>query len=326
MEANTRKVNKDTKLFLAPLAGYTDSAFRTITFKMGVDIAYSEMISAKAMCYKDKKTLEMLNISPEEGQVGIQLFGSEDLVLKKATCYLDKREDVSIIDLNLGCPAPKIVKNGEGSALLKEPSKIYSLVKSMKLSTSKPVSAKIRLGIENNLNYLEVSKAIEEAGADLLIVHGRTREQQYSGESNWEAIGEIKSSVSIPVVGNGDIKSGEDAKNAFETFKVDGLMIGRGAVGNPWIFREIKDYLSKGSITKISDTDKFDIILEHIELICNLKGERIGIPEMRKHLHSYLKGMKNSSKLKNELNTIKNKDELIEILLLYKEELLTYSI
>lgn len=226
-------MNKDTKLFLAPLAGYTDSAFRTITFKMGVDIAYSEMISAKAMCYKDKKTLEMLNISPEEGQVGIQLFGSEDLVLKKATCYLDKREDVSIIDLNLGCPAPKIVKNGEGSALLKEPSKIYSLVKSMKLSTSKPVSAKIRLGIENNLNYLEVSKAIEEAGADLLIVHGRTREQQYSGESNWEAIGEIKSSVSIPVVGNGDIKSGEDAKNAFETFKVDGLMIGRGAVGNP---------------------------------------------------------------------------------------------
>ena len=326
MEGKQGKVSTDTKLYLAPLAGYTDSAFRIISFKMGVDIAYSEMISAKAMCYQDRKTLEMLDISPEEGRVGVQIFGSEELILEKATKFLDQRREVSIMDLNLGCPAPKIVKNGEGSALLKDPRKVYSLVKSIKSATSKPVSAKIRLGIEGNLNYLEVSKAIEEAGADLLIVHGRTREQQYSGESNWEAIGEIKSKISIPVVGNGDIKSGEDARNAIEKYKVDGLMIGRGAVGNPWIFREIKEFFSKGSINKISDVDKFDVILEHIELVCDLKGERIGIPEMRKHLHAYLKGMKNSSKLKNELNIIKDKDKLIETLLSYKEEMLTYSI
>lgn len=317
-------MNKDFKLFLAPLAGYTDSAFRLLAFKMGADIAYSEMISAKAMCYNDRKTFEMLEISPGEKTVGIQIFGSEEKILEEATKTLDKIDEVAMIDLNLGCPAPKIVKNGEGSALLKEPKKIYSLIKSIRSATSKPISGKIRLGIDDNINYLEVSRAIEEAGADFIIVHGRTREQFYSGKANWDAIGEIKSKISIPVIGNGDIKSGEDAKKAIEDYNIDGLMIGRGAIGNPWIFSEIKEYLSNNKLINVPILGKFDIIFEHIELICSLKGERVGIPEMRKHLHMYLKGMENSSRLKNEINSIKSKDELISVLNLYKQEILTY--
>ncbi len=317
-------MNKDNKLFLAPLAGYTDLPFRILAFKMGVDIAYSEMISAKAMCYGDRKTMEMLEISPEEGDIGVQLFGSEEEILEKATKILNERNDISKIDLNLGCPAPKIVKNGEGAALLKNPKKIYSLIKSIKSSTDKPVSGKIRLGIEDNLNYLEVSRAIEEAGADFIIVHGRTREQFYSGKANWEAIGEIKAKISIPVIGNGDIKSGFDAKLAIENYNVDGIMIGRGAIGNPWIFKEIKEYFSNENDFEIQELEKFDIIFEHIDLMCQYKGEKVGIPEMRKHLHAYLKGMKNSSYLKNKINTIKSKDQLIQVLKEYRHEILTY--
>lgn len=317
-------MNKDKKLFLAPLAGYTDLPFRILAFKMGVDIAYSEMISAKAMCYGDRKTMEMLETSPEEGDIGVQLFGSEEEILEKATRILNERNDISKIDLNLGCPAPKIVKNGEGATLLKNPKKIYSLIKSIKSSTDKPVSGKIRLGIEDNLNYLEVSRAIEEAGADFIIVHGRTREQFYSGKANWEAIGEIKAKISIPVIGNGDIKSGFDAKLAIENYNVDGIMIGRGAIGNPWIFKEIKEYFSNENDFEIQELEKFDIIFEHIDLMCQYKGEKVGIPEMRKHLHAYLKGMKNSSYLKNKINIIKSKDQLIQVLKEYRHEILTY--
>lgn len=313
-------------LFLAPLAGYSDSSFRSLCFKRGADIAYSEMISAKALTYGDRKTFQMLGISPLESRVGVQIFGSEEKILAEATKILDKRSEIWLIDLNLGCPAPKIVKNGEGSALLRNPGKIYSLVKSIKNSTGKPVSAKIRIGIEDNLNYLDVARAVEEAGADLIIVHGRTREQFYGGKANWEAIGEIKERLEIPVIGNGDINSGADAIRAFENYGVDGLMIGRGAIGNPWIFQEIKLYLSEGKTRNISIEEKFDVIFEHIDLICQTKGERVGIPEMRKHLHAYLKGMKNSSKFKNDINSIRGKDKLLEALVGYRQDLLTDSI
>lgn len=317
------KIDIKNKVFLAPMAGYTDQAFRIISFRQGVDISYSEMISAKAMKYKDRKTYEMLEISDEESTVGIQLFGSEPDILAEATKYLDSLEKVDIIDLNLGCPAPKIFKNNEGSSLLKDPSLIYKLLKSMRNATDKPLSAKMRIGIDNKNNYIEVARAIEESGVDFLIVHGRTRQEYYTGVADWDAIGNIKSKIKIPVVGNGDINLNTDIDNLLSTYKVDGLMIGRGAVGSPWIFNKIKSDLNNLDYFPLSVSEKFNIIYEHIDLICKLKEERIAIPEMRKHLHSYLKGMKDSSKLKNNINSIKTKNELKNILKAYELELLT---
>lgn len=317
------KVDIKNKLFLAPMAGYTDKAFRIISFRQGVDISYSEMISAKAMKYKDKKTFDMLEVSAEEKTVGIQIFGSEEDVLSEATKYLDEREDIDIIDLNIGCPAPKIFKNEEGACLLNSPIKIFNLLSAMRKSTNKTLSAKMRIGIEDKKNYIEIARAIEDSGVDLVIVHGRTREQYYSGKADWEAIGNIKSTLNIPVIGNGDIDINTDINRLIEIYKVDGLMIGRGAVGSPWIFNKIKSDLEKKQYNLPDLNEKINIMIEHIELICEIKKETIAIPEMRKHLHAYLKGMKDSAKLKNYINTIKTKEELIDVLHWYRSELLT---
>lgn len=313
------KINKT--LFLAPLAGYTDAAFRTIAFREGVDISYSEMISSRGLVYDDKKTKEMLSIGENEGVVGVQIFGSELEILEKSTEILDEKRDIKIIDLNLGCPAPKIFKNGDGAALLKDPIKINKLLKGMRKKTDKTLSAKIRLGIDNKDNYLEIGKAVEESGVDYLIVHGRTREEFYSGKADWEAIGEIKQKLSIPVIGNGDITTPEDGKKAYDIYNVDGIMIGRGAIGNPWIFRQIKEFENTGEYKEPSISERFQIIKDHINLILEYKPERVAIPEMRKHLHSYLKGLKGSAKIKNEINSINSKEKLIEVLDRYKDTL-----
>lgn len=316
-----KKIDINKKLFLAPLAGYTDKAFRTIAFRQGVDIAYSEMISGKGLVYDDRKTKEMLSIGDEEGIVGVQVFGSEVEILEKATEILNNDKKIKIIDLNLGCPAPKIFKNGEGSALLKNPKLINQLLSAMRKTTDKTLSAKMRLGIDNKNNYMEIARAIEDSGVDYLIVHGRTQEQFYSGEADWDAIGEIKAKLSIPVIGNGDIASPEDGVNAYKMYNVDGIMIGRGAIGSPWIFKEIKEFEENNKKIEIPLEEKFQIIKDHINLECEDKGERIGIPEMRKHLHGYLKGMEGSAKIKNEINTIINREKLIEVLDRYKDRL-----
>lgn len=305
------------------MAGYTDKAFRIISFRQGADIAYGEMVSAKALKYRDKRTLEMLEVYPEEKTVGIQLFGSDPEILGEGTKFLDSKDEIDIIDLNIGCPAPKIYKNQEGSALLKDPSLVYKILSKMRKNTTKTLSAKMRLGISDTKPYLEIARAIEEAGADYLIVHGRTRDQYYTGLADWEKIGHIKETLNIPVVGNGDINMETNIKDLLETYKVDSLMIGRGAVGSPWIFSKIKGDLEVVSLEPLTLNEKFQVIKDHVELICQFKGEKIGIPEIRKHLHGYFKGMKNSAKLKNEINTVKSKDEILDILNRYKVQILT---
>lgn len=317
------RINIKNKLILAPMAGYSDMAFRIISFRQGADISYSEMVSAKALMYGDKRTKSMLEVHKEETCVAIQLFGSDPEILAKATKHLDNLENVNIIDLNIGCPAPKIYKNEEGSALLKNPSLIYKILSSMRKETEKPLSAKMRLGISDKNNYLEIAKAIEESGVDFLIVHGRTKDQFYSGVADWEAIGNIKAKVDIPVIGNGDIDINTDINKVISDYNVDSVMIGRGAVGAPWVFNKLKADLENTEYKMPSIEEKFEVIKEHIELICEFKGEKIGIPEMRKHLHGYLKGMKNSAKLKNKINTVKTKEEIIHILDGYKVERLT---
>lgn len=319
------KIDIKNKLILAPMAGYSDQAFRRLCFEEGADIAYSEMVSAKALQYNDKNTKELLYIAKDEASVAIQIFGSELKVLQDAVIYLNGDERVSIIDFNLGCPAPKIVKNSEGSALLRDVDRIYELVKGMTKVSEKPFSVKMRLGIDENLNYLETSKAIEAAGADFLIVHGRTREMYYSGEADWNAIGEIKKALSIPVVGNGDIHTPEAAKYALENYGVHALMIGRGAVGRPYLFRQIKEYLETGIYEPIALEEHFRILDRHIDYECELKGERVGIREMRKHIHSYIKGLDNSAVVKNNINKITEVKVLKEYLWAYLQQLLTLA-
>lgn len=318
-----KTIDIKNKLILAPMAGYSDQAFRRLCFENGADIAYSEMVSAKALHYKDIKTKELLYIAEDEPCVAIQIFGSEIDVIREAVQYLNSDGRVSIIDFNLGCPAPKIVKNNEGSALLRDLDSVYNIVSAMKAVAEKPLSVKMRLGIDDKKEYLKSAKVVEDAGADFLIVHGRTREMYYHGEADWEAIGEIKSNLSIPVVGNGDIDSPEDAKNAMDKYGVDALMIGRGVVGKPYLFRQIKDYLTTGRYEKISVEEHFKILLRHIDLECKLKGERIGVKEMRKHIHSYIKGLENSANIKNGINRIEKADELKEYLSIYAQQLLT---
>lgn len=316
------------KLFLAPMAGYTDQAFRRLCLRYGAEVLYSEMISAKAIKYKDKKTLSLKEISEEEEKaiIGIQIFGNQADILENASKFLSEDDKVDIIDLNMGCPAPKIVNNNEGSALLRDPSLIYNLLSSMRKSTDKLLSGKIRIGIDGLNNYIEVARAIEEAGVDFLIVHGRTREEYYRGNSNWDIIGEIKSKIGIPVIGNGDIDSPEFAKTILKDYNIDGLMIGRASVGRPYIFNQIREYLETGTYREVGTVEKFDIIFEHVDLIIESKGEKIGVREMRKHLHSYLKGMKNSSNIKNKINSITDKVELVKTLEQYRDELLTLGL
>ncbi|MDO5028398.1 MAG: tRNA dihydrouridine synthase DusB [Bacillota bacterium] len=319
------KINIKNKVILAPMAGFTDGAFRTIAFSNGADIAISEMVSAQAMKYKDRKTLDLLKIYENEKEVGIQLFGSDPEILAAACKDLEENPSINLIDLNLGCPAPKIFKNGQGSALLADPKKIYELLSAMRKSTTKTLSGKIRLGISDKDNYLQIARAVEEAGADFITVHGRTRDQYYSGQADWQAIGHIKETLSIPVIGNGDISFETDIKALLATYKVDGLMIGRGAVGSPWIFEKAKADLENRPYNYPSLDQRFAIILDHINLACQLKEEKIAIPEMRKHLHSYLKGLCGAAKIKNQINTVKTKDQIIEVLLAYKDQLLTLS-
>lgn len=312
----------DKKLILAPMAGYSDLPFRILASEYGADMVFTEMVSAKALSYDDEKTKKLLRTDATEKNVAVQIFGKDPEIVEKITKKLDMDDRFISIDLNLGCPAPKIVKNGEGSFLLNNPELIFELLTAMRKATKKPISAKIRLGFEN-YNYKETIKAIESAGADFLTVHGRTAKMMYSGNADWDAIGEIKASVKIPVVGNGDIQSPEAAKNAFEKYKVDAIMIGRAAIGNPFLFKAIKSGL-EGQNYAAEISEIFRCMYRQIEMEINLKGERVGVQEIRKHIHGYIRGFKNSTKLKNEINMIKNKAELLAALRSYENYLLTY--
>ena len=300
-------------LALGPMAGVTDLPFRLLCKEMGCNMLYTEMVSAKAILYKNKNTKELLNIDKNEHPVGVQLFGSDPDIMAQIAAQVEEGE-CDFIDINMGCPVPKIVNNGEGSALLKQPKLVEEILTKMVKAVNKPVTVKIRKGFENGTVYAaEIAKIAESCGVSAIAVHGRTREQYYSGKADWDVIKDVKKAVKIPVIGNGDIFSAEDAKAMKEYTGCDGLMVARGARGNPWIFREIKEYLENGNvIDKPKINDIREMIIRHAKMLVNYKGEYTGIREMRKHIAWYTAGLPHSAELRRMCNQIETMENLIE--------------
>lgn len=317
MDGKTMKIGNVTianNVFLAPMAGITDQSFRTLCKEQGAGLVCTEMVSSKGLFYGDKGTKQLMTIAPEERPTSIQIFGNDPSIMGEAARMISGEADV--IDINMGCPAPKVVKNEEGSKLLLQPELIGEIVKEVVKNASVPVTVKIRKGWdEAHCNAVEVAKIIEENGASAITVHGRTREQFYSGKADWDIIRQVKEAVGIPVIGNGDITSGEEAKRMLEETGCDAVMIGRGALGNPWIFREILAYLSKGILILPPTKEEIQAtILRHLTLLVAEKGEYTAVREMRKHIAWYVKGMPHATEIRNVVNQIESQDTLKEYL------------
>lgn len=305
----------ETPFVLAPLAGITDKAMRSLCAKQGASLVYTEMVSAKGLWYGDRKSRKLLELGGDEGPAAFQLFGSDPEILEFAAKELKDEKNV-ILDLNVGCPVPKVVKNGEGSALLKKLDVLHDVVSAMVKNAGKPVTAKIRMGFERNSNTaVETAKTLEAAGAAAVAVHGRTREQYYEGKADWQAIAEVKRHVKIPVLGNGDVFCGQDAVDMLRQTGCDGVMIARGALGNPWIFREAAA-LWKGEEIPAPPTEeeRINMLLEHFDLIAEDKGEHIAVREIRKFIGWYVKGMHGAAALRRRTNTITDCQEMKDII------------
>ena len=311
----------NNNIILAPMAGVTDMPFRMICKKYGnPGLLCNEMVSSKAISYKDEKTLEMLKFDEAERPISMQIFGSDAEIMGEAAKYIEQFAD--IIDINMGCPAPKVVKNGDGSKLLLDLENVKRIIETVRKSIEKPLTVKIRKGWDQeHIVATEVAKIAEEAGADAIIVHGRTRDEYYAGMSDWNIIRDVKNSVKIPVVGNGDIKSVEDAKRMFDVTGVDGIMIGRASLGNPWIFKEIIENLSNidkhGGVLlnkiDVSPNDKKEVMKEHFKLLLEQKGEYTATREIRKHIAWYSKGLKDSSCLREKTNQVETANDFYRI-------------
>ena len=300
---------------LAPMAGVTDLPFRLLCKEQGAGLLCMEMISAKALQYKNKNTKALLAIHPEEYPVSLQLFGSDPEIISRIAHEIEELP-FQILDINMGCPVPKVVRNGEGSALMNQPKLVYEIVSKTVKAIQKPVTVKIRKGFDDeHVNAVEIAKVIEEAGAAAVAVHARTREQYYSGKADWDIIRQVKEAVSIPVIGNGDVTSGESAHKMREMTGCDAVMIGRGAQGNPWIFSELLEYDKTGVMPPRPDVGEIrDTMLRHARLQIEYKGEYVGIREMRKHVAWYTKGLPGSAKLREEINRVESYAELEDLL------------
>lgn len=309
---NIGNVSLDNRVFLAPMAGVTDLPFRLICKRKGCGMLYSEMINAKALCYNDENTKKMTKIEDEEHPIAIQIFGSEPEFMGRAAEILNSHSN-EILDINMGCPAPKVIKNGDGSALMKNPKLAEEVMKAVVENSIKPVTLKIRKGWdENSINAVEIAKIAEQAGISAVAIHGRTREQYYSGSADWNIIKEIKEAISIPVIGNGDVFEIEDAINMLEKTNCDAIMIGRGSQGNPWIFNRINHYMNTGEILpKPTTEEKISTAIDHMRLAVEEHGEYVAVREMRKHIGWYIKGLKNSARYRDEINKMTDSEAVI---------------
>ena len=304
-------VELNNNIILGPMAGLTDRPFRVVCEKYNPGLVVTEMVSAKALMYNDDKTKLLLNTEEEDSKIAAQIFGSDAESIGFAAKYISDLGRFDILDINMGCPAPKVVKNGDGSRLLLDLDKVREVAKAAVENSKLPVTVKLRKGWDNDhIVAVEAAKILEKVGVSAITIHGRTRSEFYSGTADWDIIKQVKEAVNIPVIGNGDVDSPEKAKEMFEYTGCDGIMISRASLGRPWIFEEVQNYLSGKDNIEVSNEDKLNTILKHIDLEIKDKGEYTGIREMRKHICFYLKGMPNASEIRNEINHLEDREEI----------------
>ncbi|AIO18310.1 tRNA-dihydrouridine synthase C [Candidatus Izimaplasma bacterium HR1] len=311
------------KVIIAPMAGVSNIAFRTIMKEFGAGLIYAEMVSDKALSFRNEKTLKMIRVVPEERPLSMQVFGGDKESIVKGAMIIDQESDCDIIDINFGCPVNKIVKSDAGAKLLLDPQKIFEIVSEVVANVNKPVTVKMRTGWNNETIYaVEIAKLCEKAGAKAIAIHGRTRSQMYTGKANWDYIKQVKEAVNIPVIGNGDIKSPEDAKRMLDETGCDAVMIGRGVLGNPWLCQQTVEYLETGTYIKvIEDEERLNRIINHMDRLIELKNEKIALLEMRTHAAWYVKGMKGASFVKREIGSIKTREDLHKLVESYRKYL-----
>lgn len=318
-----RDVNLPSQLVIAPMAGVSNYPFRQILREYTDGLICMEMISDKGLNYRNKKTLEMIKIADNEHPISLQLFGGDVESIVKAAIYIDENSSCDIIDINMGCPVKKVLKTGGGSDLLKDPQRVYEIVSSVVKAVNKPVTVKMRAGFDtDSINYIEIGQLVEKAGASAITLHARTRSQFYQGKANWDYIKDLKANVNIPVIGNGDINSVDDAIRMLEETNCDGIMVGRGILGNPFLAREIEHYLkTKELLAPPSDEEKIKVALKHLQLSVDYYGEKLGVIQMRSHGAWYLKGIHNNAHVRQALNKAETYDEMKKVFTDYLMEL-----